>query len=249
MGTKHGLKVEERFWLKVNKTEGCWLWTASTFPGGYAQFRTGVKGDSGSAARFSWELHYGPLDPGRRVVPICGNGLCVNPEHLAAGAEARFWMKVDRDGPIHPSLGQCWQWTGAICNKGTGAGYGNCIDHDGRLIRAHRFSYTIRNGAIPDDADIDHICRNRLCVRPEHLRAATRKQNAENRGVDRSSRTRIRGVYLKGTDSATGLPRYGVQVGHNGRKHFGGYFSDLELAEKAAVELRNRLFTHNDGDR
>ena len=231
---------EQRFWKKVEKTETCWNWTASTFPSGIGQFR--VEGrPGGTAPRFSYELHYGPIDSEERVTQTCGNPACVNPEHLAVGPVARFWAKVDKNGPVHPRLGNCWQWTGAVAGDAKGHGYGNCIV-DGHTRSAHRYAYEISLGPIPEGHDIDHICRNRLCVRPEHLRPATRKQNMENLGLSSTNRTGLRGV--REWDGW-----FLVETRHNGRKYFGGAYQDINDAERAAVKLRNRLYTHNDDDR
>lgn len=213
---------------------------------GFGQYRAN---GHGLAVQFSWELHFGPIDNKLRIKQTCGNRACVRPDHLTVGAEGRFWMKVSKAGPIHPTLGQCWMWTGAVSGNTKGLGYGQFVDDDGRYVAAHRFSYEMASGSIPDGLDIDHRCRNHLCVRPTHLRPATRKQNLENQGVSRRSRTGVRGVYLAGFDVLTGVQWYGVLVNHHGTKYCGGFFTDIALAEAAAKELRNRYFTHNDDDR
>lgn len=62
----------------------------------------------------------------------------------------------------------CWVWTGAKQSRG----YGN---YRGKL--AHRVSYEKYVGEIPSGLTIDHLCRNRLCVNPEHLEAVTQYVN------------------------------------------------------------------------
>jgi HNH endonuclease len=85
--------------------------------------------------------------------------------HLGRTIEERFWEKVDKtDG--------CWHWTAAK-NQG---GYGRFYLAGG-LVQAHRFSYELLVGEIPDDLDLDHTCRNHSCVNPAHLEPVT---NAEN---------------------------------------------------------------------
>lgn len=76
----------------------------------------------------------------------------------------RFWSKVTR-------VGSCWRWTG-----GTSDGYG-LFWWSGRTVSAHRFLYERLVGAVPDGLDLDHRCRHRDCVRPEHLRAVTHREN------------------------------------------------------------------------
>lgn len=75
--------IEDRFWPKVNRTDGCWEWTASRNAAGY-----GVLGrkDGGSrlAHRISYEIHHGPIADGLEVDHMCHNTACVNPSHLRA---------------------------------------------------------------------------------------------------------------------------------------------------------------------
>ena len=70
----------------------------------------------------------------------------------------------------------CWLWTGWK-NR---AGYG-CFDTGGRKNKcrwmAHRFSYTLQFGEIPNGREIDHLCRNRDCVNPAHLEVVTHTEN------------------------------------------------------------------------
>lgn len=66
----------------------------------------------------------------------------------------------------------CWQWVGG----GDGMGYGYFWNGK-RCVRAHRFSYETFVGPIAVGLQIDHLCRNRLCVNPEHLEPVTQKVN------------------------------------------------------------------------
>ena len=74
----------ERFWLKVDKTDTCWLWTAGTGVrrngAMFGKFK--VSGRTIPARRYSWELANGPIPDGARVAFSCGESLCVNPEHM-----------------------------------------------------------------------------------------------------------------------------------------------------------------------
>lgn len=75
----------------------------------------------------------------------------------------------------------CWIWNGPI---GTG-GYGmfSTAHHRGYSIRAHRAAYQILVGDIPEGLVIDHLCRVRHCVNPEHLQAVTFNENAKRRSI------------------------------------------------------------------
>lgn len=94
------------------------------------------------------------------------------PDHrLKGSAEDRFWRKVEKtDG--------CWLWRGNL--KDTG--YGQFNRGSGQYAAAHRFSYELANGKIPDGLTIDHLCRVRNCVRPDHLEAVPHAENVRRSG-------------------------------------------------------------------
>ncbi len=70
--------------------------------------------------------------------------------------------------------GGCWLWTGA---RASGTGYAHFGLAGGRTLSAHRFSYEHHIGPIPDGLVIDHLCRVRHCVNPDHLEAVTQAEN------------------------------------------------------------------------
>jgi hypothetical protein len=146
--------------------------------------------------------------------------------------EQRFWPKVDKTG-------SCWAWLATI----SPAGYG-MFGVNNTMRYAHRVSYELANGSVPDGMDLDHVCGNRACVNPEHLRPTTRKQNMENlRGPNKNNLSSgVRGVTRRGN-------RWVAQVCHKGRGIYVGRFDTAEEAGAAAAAKRNELFTHNDADR
>lgn len=158
---------------------------------------------------------------------------------------AQFWARVDKNGPLSPRDGTpCWLWTGAT----DGRGYGQLGVGGGRKAnkrqRAHRFAYILVVG--PFEGHLDHrtTCPKN-CVNPGHLRPASCSQNLQNRaGATARSATGIRGVTWH-----KGAKKWRVTATLEGKQHHGGFFVDLEQAKVAAIELRNRLFTHNDVDR
>jgi DNA-binding CsgD family transcriptional regulator len=171
----------DRFWAKVEKGPGCWIWTASTFRNGRGQF--GIGGRNRQAHLVAWELVRGapPAGPLRNV---CGEARCVRPEHHVIGAavgrprrlarspEARFWEKVDR-GPA------CWSWLGSLDRRGYGQFSVVDSQRPRRMVRAHRFAWELAHESVPATDDILHLCGNRACVRPDHL--AVRSPDAQQR--------------------------------------------------------------------
>jgi len=87
------------------------------------------------------------------------------PEHFTPEIMARFMVKVQKGK-------QCWEWTSHI-NIG---GYAT-FWIDGRSWVAHRYIYEAAVGEIPDGLQLDHLCRNRGCVNPDHLEPVTGREN------------------------------------------------------------------------
>lgn len=88
-------------------------------------------------------------------------------------AEERFWAKVTKE----PG---CWLWTGARTRKGEGYGrfaLRHYLPERTVWVGAHRFSYELAHGPIPEGMQIDHLCDNPGCVNPAHLRVATAREN------------------------------------------------------------------------
>lgn len=86
--------------------------------------------------------------------------------------EARFWDKVD----IAAEYEACWYWTGAIDLQ---TGYGR-IGLGGRKAgvgNAHKVSYELHYGPVPDGMEVCHRCSTRRCVHPYHLYAGTKSDN------------------------------------------------------------------------
>lgn len=94
----------------------------------------------------------------------------ISPDDISERQRTLFWEKVHKTQT-------CWLWTGAI-NTG---GYGSC--RIGRRdLKAHRVAYTLLKGSIPSGLQLDHLCRVRNCVNPDHLEPVTSRVNI-HRGV------------------------------------------------------------------
>lgn len=112
--------------------------------------------------------------------------MVLQPPELANKTEARrghglttsqrFWRKVD------VADSGCWEWNGGLW----GGGYGRFV-LDGRHVQAHRWAYEALVGPIPDGLQLDHLCRNRRCVNPDHLEPVTNRENGV-RGIGIAAR-------------------------------------------------------------
>ncbi len=83
---------------------------------------------------------------------------------------------------------ECWGWTGPTSGDGRGGGYAR-MSLDGQTVAVHRVMATLFMGYIPGKKQVDHTCRNRLCVNPEHLEIVTHKRNQKRRAEAAKVRT------------------------------------------------------------
>lgn len=90
----------------------------------------------------------------------------------------RFWKRVDKEGPLYERLSsRCWRWTGYVFSIG---GYGG-LALNNSIVLAHRFSWEVHRGAIPEDKMVLHQCDNRLCVSPKHLFLGNARINMDDK--------------------------------------------------------------------
>lgn len=177
--------------------------------------------DRPHAAHGFCHQHYKQQWRGRELGPI---------KDLTLSPEDRFWLKVDKSG-------DCWPCSGNL----TRDGYSR-VWVDGVQIYAHCYAYTLEVGPIPNGMEVDHICFVPNCVRPDHLRLVTHKQNNEHRsGPLSNSQSGVRGVYWDKKNRC-----WVAQIGHHGKNIHIGRYDTLAEADMAARAKRAELFTHDD---
>ena len=150
--------------------------------------------------------------------------------HQAKGGhetiEQFFWARVRKTD-------SCWEWTGSILRGRLHYGW---ITRYGYEQVAHRLSYQLHFGEIPDGMEVDHRCHNTICVNPKHLRLATASQNSMNRkGARSDSKSGVRGVRKY-------YNRYQVYVAVSEEKKYFGSYATLEEAEQVAIDTRSKYF-------
>lgn len=89
---------------------------------------------------------------------------------ITDGLKKRFWDKVERI-PFH----ECWEWIAGRDLDGYGVLWG---DRNHSLLKPHQISLMLVGVEVPDGMHVDHKCRNRGCVNPNHLRVVTPSVNA-----------------------------------------------------------------------
>ncbi len=90
--------IAPRFWAKVNKTDGCWLWTSCITKHRVAYGRFWAAGKTLRAHRLSWQLTHGEIPVDLCVLHRCDEPLCVNPAHLFLGTMKENIADRDQKG-------------------------------------------------------------------------------------------------------------------------------------------------------
>lgn len=190
--------ILQEFFSNANKTNYCWHWKGPLDYDGYAVVDIGEQVIP--AIQILYEIMRGSLSSITKLKQDCNDLRCVNPDHIVVhdGINTPITF-TNRLLPIHkPSRPPhyrykrslengikqfwenvrktegCWIWTGTLNGK-----YGNFnLSIGGRnQVLAHRISFLLADGVIPKGFELDHLCRNTICVKPKHLEAVTHAEN------------------------------------------------------------------------
>jgi hypothetical protein len=87
---------------------------------------------------------------------------------------------VDLGFKINSVTSHCYMWQGSHSGNGRGGGYPR-MSLSGQTVAVHKVMFVNLNGYVPGRKQIDHLCRNRMCVNPDHLQMVTHKENQRRR--------------------------------------------------------------------
>lgn len=130
---------------------------------------------------------------------ICGNRLAR--QHLYCSLACRITANI----VVAPNA--CHIWCGTLHQTG---GYPR-VRHNGKIRRTHRLAFEAWKGPIPHGLEIDHVCRQRTCVNPDHLEAVTKAVNLER--ADNNRRIVAMNIWRDRTHCAYGHPFSGANLG------------------------------------
>jgi hypothetical protein len=236
----HGLSLDfpKRFFLKVNKTDSCWLWDGAVRDTGYSKVTcNGRRGPSMSGQKAAWLMFNGEIPKDMELMNACPEHCktCVNPNHWRLGKHSEIKLLREMSHPnvsltfdqcsrLETILKQsgltlagiealrtasyvtpdwmidqgfsanfanrwyakvrqtdtCWIWDG--CRNSDGYGFIG-INTGTDIISAHKASYMMFKGPIPENRDVLHHCAPNKdcpsCVNPAHLSVGTASENTE----------------------------------------------------------------------
>lgn len=171
-------KQLERFVSNINilGNDDCWKWNGRINQVGNGIFVIETYIDNERVTE-TYQAHilaykyFTNSDPDARYFDrMCDNSLCCNPNHIVPRTiQVRILQDIEYDE------NGCWlRWKNMQRN-----GYTNIV-YNGNTMGAHRVSYEIFNGEIPEGLMVRHTCHHRNCINPTHLRLGTHEDNMQD---------------------------------------------------------------------
>lgn len=165
---------------KVNTVTDCWEMKTRRSDG-YSRVHRDGKNKLVMGHIYYWEKSRGPVTDGMQLDHLCRNRCCVNPDHLEPVTFEENQRRIRAESPIpdftenlqpitDPQTG-CWNFPITQAD-----GYAR-VWFFGHLRTAHRVFYENAEGQIQNGLELDHLCRNRACVNPDHLEPVTHIEN------------------------------------------------------------------------
>lgn len=140
--------------------------------------------------------------------------------YIIGNDKERFLSKIEKTD-------SCWNWKACLTTSGYGRFGVTLSPKKKSIMYAHRFSYELFNGPIPEHKVIDHLCRNKSCVNPSHLEPVDMYDNNIRGNVHLGKKSKLPvGVYSHGK-------RFRTYFSINGIARYIGVYETVESASRA----------------
>lgn len=182
-----------------------------------------------------------------------GPAIAVTPGLTYSPSTNRFYLKrtpAERFFSLVEKTEYCWIWRGYVDNDGYGLFIRSQEEHHGtwsrNMRRAHRFSYELEFGPIPAGKDVHHVCRNRACVNPAHLKAVDHESHhsltwSREHRVERAVRLLLRTLLECSPQELLEDPNF-AETGRRVSRYLLRHFPSEDLTSAAKWDLKKSVF-------